>query len=840
MRTKHALAILSSALFLSPQGALLAQVAPDSLRQSESLQQQIRGRTSEVAGSIKTIISEFQRNGLGDAEEVHTLVAISGVLDKLTAEEMSRVVDLLQQARSGEDAGAARRNVTDAYTSQKVIIAQLGQLLIEYERQQELYRLSQQIETLAERQDGNLKAVIRLAREAGRTTPSQYTAEQQMSFEVQKNEQAALKQEIAQAIQKIETLAETADGETARRLKDAVRQARQKNLEQLAGAAEEDLNTGNLFRATSNEQATRDRLRDLSREIAPPKDTLTALRDAAEDVEKAIEEQKRTIEQTRQLPTDKPEVAEAEQRQADIVDDTETIRKDLNNVAPKTVEELARAQKEMQLARSRLNQKKPDEAVKNQEEALKTLETARDQLQKEIAKIEEDQQFPQDRLEALKHLKDKTAELRKEQEELTQKAETQNKPAPELAERQQELKDQAQNLQQKASLQSSEAADDLGDAARQMDRAANTPQPPTRQQQQQQATEALRQAEKKLGDEIAQLEKAQEQLAQLQESRQDVGELLEQQRGLETETAKVALQQQNQQQPAPTPPQLGQQQEQLAQRAQEAQRQMADAPQAAQAMQQAQRNMETAKGNLEKSAPAEARPPQQEAIAQLEKTRDALDSRIADLQEQLGQQAPSPSLEQALSQLEQAQERIAEAQGNMPGQMQKGSEQLREAQQSVSQAMEQSNLPASAQQAMREAQKSLSEATAQAGAQQADPARQAASSAQQQLAQAQAAMAMAMQGMTPGQPMPGMPSPGPGDENMMSQGDGNRQGESQGVSGQTARGGANGHNAEFLGLPERDRAALQQSQAEKYPEEYGTMIEQYLRNLSQQPAAEAR
>jgi hypothetical protein len=36
----------------------------------------------------------------------------------------------------------------------------------------------------------------------------------------------------------------------------------------------------------------------------------------------------------------------------------------------------------------------------------------------------------------------------------------------------------------------------------------------------------------------------------------------------------------------------------------------------------------------------------------------------------------------------------------------------------------------------------------------------------------------------------------------------------------------------FVNLPPRDRAALQQSQAEKYPQEYGPIIEQYLRNLS--------
>jgi len=36
----------------------------------------------------------------------------------------------------------------------------------------------------------------------------------------------------------------------------------------------------------------------------------------------------------------------------------------------------------------------------------------------------------------------------------------------------------------------------------------------------------------------------------------------------------------------------------------------------------------------------------------------------------------------------------------------------------------------------------------------------------------------------------------------------------------------------FIGLPARDRAVIEQSQSEKYPEEYGSMVEQYMQNLS--------
>ena len=44
---------------------------------------------------------------------------------------------------------------------------------------------------------------------------------------------------------------------------------------------------------------------------------------------------------------------------------------------------------------------------------------------------------------------------------------------------------------------------------------------------------------------------------------------------------------------------------------------------------------------------------------------------------------------------------------------------------------------------------------------------------------------------------------------------------------------AGGHgSAQFLGLPDRDRGAIQQSQSEKYPQEYGTMVEEYMRSLA--------
>ena len=58
---------------------------------------------------------------------------------------------------------------------------------------------------------------------------------------------------------------------------------------------------------------------------------------------------------------------------------------------------------------------------------------------------------------------------------------------------------------------------------------------------------------------------------------------------------------------------------------------------------------------------------------------------------------------------------------------------------------------------------------------------------------------------------------------------GNRSGGPQDGQRVAAQG-----SGQFIGLPARDRAAIQQSQSEKYPEEYGGMIEQYLKNLADQ------
>jgi hypothetical protein len=88
-------------------------------------------------------------------------------------------------------------------------------------------------------------------------------------------------------------------------------------------------------------------------------------------------------------------------------------------------------------------------------------------------------------------------------------------------------------------------------------------------------------------------------------------------------------------------------------------------------------------------------------------------------------------------------------------------------------------------------------------------------------------------GQEPGQPgqQPGSPSPEPGQGPPPPNGDGlavNFDG-SGGADGPRVN---NTGTSRFIGLPDRERGTIKQSAGESFPAEYGSMIEQYLKNLS--------
>ncbi len=396
--------------------------------------------------------------------------------------------------------------------------------------------------------------------------------------------------------------------------------------------------------------------------------------------------------------------------------------------------------------------------------------------------------------------------------------------------------------------------------------------------------QALAQAQQQLGAELtpeqiamaaAQLEEAMKQLQQgqnnLQQAAQQMGQQAAQNAAQAAQQAAQAAQQ------AAQAAQAAQQQAQQAGNQPAAQQAAQAAQQAAQAAQNAQQAAQAAQQMANQTGQPAAQSAQQAAQQAGQAAQAAQQAaQSAQAAQQAAQQAGNaqPGNQQAAQQAGQAAQSAQQAaqaaqQAQQMAQQaaqaaQQGSQQAGQAMQQASQQLTQAAMQAaqaagaqmspSAQQAAQQAAQQLAQAAQQAMNGQNQQAQQAAQQAAQQLAQAAGMTAAQQAGVSQqqsGQPMPNQPGM-KGEGQQAGKGSGKKQ---QANNNQQPSEGAEdykpGSDAEavqraarqaaikkagFLGLPAREREAIQQSLNEKYPEEYGAMVEQYLLNLANEAA----
>lgn len=843
----------------------------DSVRTGENRQTDIKNETQRTVDDLDAIVAEFERNGLGDSADVQVLRSIRGVLGSLTDKEMAKVIALLQAARSAPNQSKATTNVAEAVQGQKTIIIQLQQMLLEFQRQQELTALSLRFARLAEDQHKNMKA----ARALAKVDKAAYTEQQAAMLSLQQSEQAAIHDQVVAQLKKLADLGKDAQSETAEKIARVLDAANSADLVKVLSQAAADLNQSKLFSAATREKTARDQLRDLARVVAPPREPMAIIQEAIEVVTGIIVEQKTVGDSIKSLTGENlaEKTLDVEQRQADLVDGTDVVRKDILQLAPEAAGELQGAEDKMQLVRGALAG--PKVAGDNSAQAMQGLEKAKTRLMDQLALLKKQEEL-KDAIDQAKQLKEQITALRIAQETL--KTDTASKAAAALSglgTRQGELLQTARDLILLVTSEAPAATAPMQDATKDMDRAQTAMSAadgkPDALKGEQSAIENLIKAEKALDEQIAQLEKAKEDLAKLEKARDDIAKAIQKEQKVEASAAKLAAKQEkDKQQPdQPKDPQdqkkaddIAQQQQEVAKDTEQVKKDIADAQKdATDALDNAQGDMQKAKDNLNKQDAPSAQANAKDAMANLNKAKDALDQKIDDLQKQMGQTPdPSAKLDDVAKALEQAQKDVAGAQQQMtqpqPQMDQAGNQMDKTAADLTKAAAEDKGaLPQAAKDAMADAEKALTEAAAAAGQPDTPKAKEEAGKAQEAIAQAQAAVAMAQNGMKgdkdqkqadagqkgqpgkPGEPgKPGKPGPlgqkpGKADERNPTPGKGQRN-DADANAG-SATGGVRTTGASgFLALPPRERDAIMQDRKEKYPEEYGAMIEKYLKDLS--------
>ncbi len=823
----------------------------DVLSQAEVGQEQLRGTTARVGEQLDLILAEFGRNGLG-GEEVQLLGAIRGLLSQLSEEDMARVIELLQEARGMSESGEQRGRLLEAFGNQKTVGVKLRQILLEYQRQQELAGVAARLEELAARQHVAMRDTLNLAVGGAGRKREWLTENQRISLQLQVSEQASLRDEVVAVMQRLLAWEGDDDNDAAGRASVAMAQPEVKRLGLVLDGVIRDLNTAQLLSATGRQRMARGLLRELASQLVVPLDEVEALQAAVRRIDGLLVRQDGVREVTRQSDTRPASVAPVAGRQAELVDDTDVAAAMTSSLDVAAGEQVQAAVGRMQEARGALEGASGDvrarrlSAATQQDLALARLGTAKRLLEQRIDSLEKQRQAAADPLSNLKQVREDVAALLEQQKQLkTEAAQVESEPVKlrPMAPRQGDLGDKAGDASDRAGLDSSEAAEFLSQAMQAMRRsqkslgsARNDPGA------QQAALDALAKALDELDRKLAELEAAEKELALMEELLRRLIALIEAQQALIDETARLARKLEGR-----ATKEVGRDQETLAEATRKLEGDLPDsvAP-AATYLADGATQMILAGNELGAARAADARPPQDEALANLLRARRELEERLAQLKEMLGRPSEEASLEQLAELIKQAQQDVnsamsAEELSNAAKGLKKASKQIRPA---TSGRL--GRMPRMVRDPLQHADRALAEGAASAEAGDQAGSENEAGEAQAALAAAAAAIDLAMAGM--GQ-QPGQGEGQGGEGNSAGQGEGkgrgrrpgSRAGKGTGDAGNFfGSGGADGPRSStsgtgrYIGLPARERAALLQSQGERYSREYAPMIEQYLKNLSDQ------
>jgi len=872
----------------------------EEIRDGEVKQQQLQGEASGLAGQLDAMIGEYQRNGLG-GEDVDTVKALRDSLNRLSGTEMQQVVTLLEKARSTNDAGAARKVVSDAFSAQKGILVQMKKLLAEHQRNQQALQLSADLSALADRQAANLQNGIELGKWAGGAKPANFEAAMQAHMEGQETEQKAIDEELKILADKIAAFAKASETpELAARFQKGLEAA--KKLGASTEAAANELKAGQFFKAVSDEKVARDSMRKLAREVAPPQDAAEALRQAERELERLTNEQKeiadgaakvqaagQAVADLKKLEAMKEQMAKAapeekkrfdkqiqelrrqanaatpgalaglDEQQGDLANKTDLAAQDLDKNAPAAAQALKAAMDKMQEARGALTDQNPGEAAKDAAAAAAALDAARAQVAQLAG---QGNRTPEEMAKDLQRFDQAAKELAKREAAAAINPDKSQQPV---------LAQQIQQLAQMAGAAAPNAAAALqqaANAAQQAAQAAQANQPAQAAAAQQAAAQDLAKADQQIAQQLAQNQQAQQQLATAQKAQESLAVIIKAQQDLERDTAKATAEFQPKKeylfkgQPA--------RQEDIQTRTGTFKSGLSpDFIAALSALTDATIDMGEAKDQLDKPSGQPADEAEKKALADLYRVQEIIGKKADAAEAELGQPEDNPQADanaaqlaaQAQANVDKAMQALQKAAGQQGQQaaatMQQAAKQLAQAAEQAGQIAASPNpINDAAQQAAQAAAQDLGQAAAQAAAKNGAPAQAAAEQGAQDLAAILNALAQAQAGLAQAGG-PAAPEPPGNHQGPPHQGNhpGNHEGQMPGMPGSKAAQNyqptgedavqkgtrtTSSKSANFAGLPARERAAIEQAQSEKYPEEYGALVEQYLRNLASESSASAK
>jgi hypothetical protein len=874
--------------------------------QVEARQEGIRRQASRAVDELDAIIAEFDDSDLGAQGDLKTLRAIRSVLNRLSDQDMVRVIGLLQAVPAQTDGEQSKRTALDAYVGQKGIILQLRQLVLEFQSRQQLLEISLRFTDLAERQNDNVRMLRRSLRPQKFASPGSGEESIRIQLGLQQAQQSAIRDETAALLTKLQRLSSDAAGDARNeaRVRGAIDDAKNSNVLNLIGRAADELVAMRLDTAAGNERAARDELRTLARLLAPARDAEEILHDALQRLKAQEISEAAVMDQAGRLPpkggTD-PGI-ELEDQQVDTLDSIGMIRTDIASLAPDAAKNLDAAMGKIQESRPPLLQGQQDLAAIAENSAVHYLKSAEAEIAATIEQLARDKRkddIKADPIADAQDIKAKVDDLQETQRGLATQTPAANDPAKiaALAEKQAEVAGQTKALADRALTSDPRAAASLNNAAGDMaaarDQLGKNADIKTAAGEQQSAQQQLTNASATLGQQIAAALQAQKELPQLTAQSVRIGKMIGEEAYIHAQTATLNAQHEAgtlTDSKAAAAPIAARQNENAMVGHQIKDDLPPSASETAGALDDADAEQDRATKALAGGLVENAMHAEQKALIALVHAKDAVDQQIATDQAKLNEAdvqgaraaaltAAQQAVDKARAQIDAGADALARSAGGStqkhagsaakeansaahPSPMAEAGAQLHQVAEQLARATAENagQVPETVAQNLADATIATAAAAAHAGVGNQTAAQQEAGEAQDALESARAAITLALAGLGATKPQTASPAPGDGAQqantikshdqasadpsaigapqagqaSQISQVagdgiDGNGRGDAR-SGGQAAPPGASG----FVALPPRERQAIQQSSREKYPEEYSDMIEQYLKNVSDQ------
>ncbi len=374
----------------------------DGLPRQKLAQERIGTTLDRVSRQLDSIIAEYDRNEL-EGDDVEALKRFRTMLTSLAGSQVKQIVDQLEKAhRAQDDAAKANNSALDAFSSQKIILAQLNKIYLEWELQQIFRELSNRFMRLSFSQRNNMLRAVETVKQYSGLIPRNAGETLRIDLRIQELDQTGINDEAAALVKILRQLDKKHSPYIEPRPNAALKlvksdlnpalEAAIKEIQDVAKGAEES----SLEKAALTERSARNTMIKLARLLAPKRDDEEVIRQAIQDIEQAIGDQENIQDDTTALKDDNdPRPEDLGRAQADLVDRTDFIREDVADIVPSAAQDLGESTDSQQQARGVLSDtsatpaEQAAQAPPQQQEALESFVEAKEALEEALEALTE-------------------------------------------------------------------------------------------------------------------------------------------------------------------------------------------------------------------------------------------------------------------------------------------------------------------------------------------------------------------------------------------------------------------------------------------------------------------